>query len=403
MSAVNQVNFDAAIKQTWPQKKFESLLKSKHALLAKMPKDPTFYGGAANYTLQYGNLGGASASFGDAEAGMSGIPLVRFTYSRVKDYSTVAVDGETLSTAVKPDAVVDALDTAIKSSFDTCHSRTARAVYGSGNGQIGVILAGSSVATATFTLSDVNDVVNFWPNQRLNAIDPAGPTLRTGFVTVLSVNRISGTVTVSQATLPTGIPAIAAGDLICMAGDFNARVVGLNGWLNPTGTATPGTLFTVDRNTDPVLLAGNYYDARATTIEDGLIKLSQMIGRYGGRVTDTFMNDADLVELAYSLGSRVRLDQEADQNWGIKSAQIVTAGGVFTVHGDAYCPSGYAYALQMDTWKLRSAGMFPRFLNHAGTDKIQLDVSADAVRTRLGGYLQVLCEAPAYNGVLRIR
>lgn len=399
MAAVNNTNFDAAIKQTWPQKRFNNVFETKYALMAKMPKDPTFLGGAANLALRYANSAGASASFGNAQANMSGVPLVRFTYTRVKDYSLFSVDGETLATAVKPDAVVDALDTAIESATDACHRRTAAAIYGSGTGQIGVISAGSSTASATITLSNPDDIVNFWPGQKLNSV--TGTTLNSGTVTVSTLDRTNGTITVSEASWATGIPAAAPGDLIVMDGDYNLRVSGLDAWLRPTGSTTPGTLFTVNRNVDPVLLAGNYYDASSTTMEDGLIKIAQLVSRYGGRVTDFFMNDADMVKLSYSMGTRVRLDDSSSKKWGINAMQIVTAGGSFNVYGDPFCPLNRGYALQMDTWKFRSAGQFPRFLMGPGGDKIQLEVSSDAVQGRLGGYSQVICDAPAWNGVVK--
>lgn len=402
MASVNGVNFDPAIKQTWPQKRFINEFSSQYAWLAKIPKDPTFLGGAANYTLQYANMAGASATFGNAQANMSGIPMARFTYTRVRDYSLFSVDGETLSTAVTPEAIVDALDQSIKTATDTCKRRTAAALYGAGTGQIGIISTTSSLASQTITLATPDDIVNFYPGQKLNLANPTGPALRTGVVTVASVDRISGTITVSEASWSAGIPAGATSDIILMDGDFQLRVSGLDAWLRPTGSTTPGTLFTVNRNTDPVLLAGNYYDASATTIEDGLIKMAQLVSRYGGRVTDVMMNDADLTNLAYSLGSRVRLDEQESQKWGISKIMIVTASGSFNVYGDPFCPKGRAYCLQLDTWKLRSAGAFPRFLNHAGTDKVQLEVSADAITGRLGGYAQVLCEAPAYNGVVKL-
>lgn len=400
MSSVNLTNFDAAIKQTWPQKRLNNVLESKYPLAAKIAKETNFMGSTANLALQYGNSNGNSATFGNAQANMSGLSLVRFAYTRAKEYGLFSVDGETVATAVKPDAIIDASDTAIKSCMDAVHRRIGVAVYGDGLGTIATVTSGSSMASATITITDVTQMVNFQVGQVLQTAT-AG-VLNTGTVTVASLNREGGTITVSEASWNAGIPSAAASDTIHTDGDFNLRIKGLDSWLRPTGSSTPGTLFGVNRNTDVVLLAGQYYDASSTTIEDGLIKISQLVAVYGGTVSDVFMNPADLVKLSYSLGSRVRLDEKAMVKWGFSSMSIVTAAGVFGVHGDPFCPLNRAYALQLDTWKLRSAGAFPRFLNHAGTDKIQLEVSADAITGRVGGYYQMICDAPAWNGVVKL-
>lgn len=101
------------------------------------------------------------------------------------------------------------------------------------------------------TLAQVEDISKFEVGQTLQA--RSGGTARifaTGVSSalVIAVDRDAGTVTV-DADNSGNTDTIVAGDTMNVAGDYNAKVTGLAGWI-PSSAPSSSLFFGVDRTVD---------------------------------------------------------------------------------------------------------------------------------------------------------
>jgi hypothetical protein len=401
MAAFNLTNFDAALKTIWPQSELIRIFHGNYPLLTKMPKATNFKGANLVLALRYGTTQGVSTSFSEAQANKTGVPMAKFTVTRGKHYSLFSVDGETMAAAEKPESLADVLSEAVMAAMDGIKRREARYVYGNGGGSVGRISSAAVAGLTELTLTNADDIVNFEEGMwvQFASTDGTSGSVKAGKAQISAIERENGKISCAVA-FDTLVGTIALSDYVFPAGDFGAGPKGLDAWLRPTGSTTPAALFGVTRTADYVRLAGNYFDGSSYGIEDALIAGSRLVTRHGGKVTDCFMNDTDFQKLIFSLGTRIELSRDDEQKWGIRGVTISGVGGSFKVYADPYCPQGRAYLLQMDTWKCRSAGPFPGFLNWDGSGKILRETSTDAYEGRIGGYRQFTCEAPAWNCVV---
>jgi len=98
-------------------------------------------------------------------------------------------------------------------------------LFGGGGGSLGRV---ASISTNTFTLSDRNDIVNFWEGQQLvystGTGTGGGDALRAGspgYLTIQSVDRNAGTFVTDAVA---GVTGVAANDYIFLRGAFAGNV-----------------------------------------------------------------------------------------------------------------------------------------------------------------------------------
>jgi hypothetical protein len=218
----------------------------------------------------------------------------------------------------------------------------------------------------------------------------------TGSVTVNGINRDTGVLTVDALTAIDSGSGVTADDYIFQEGDYDEKISGLRAWVpNSAPSATP--FFNVDRTADVTRLGGIRYDASAMPIEEGLISAASRAAREGAKPSHCFMNYVDFANLEKALGSKVQyVDLKAKADIGFRGILINGPRGPINVVPDQNCPSGRAFMLQLDVWKLYSLGKCPRILDSDGL-KMLRESSADAVQVRVGYYAQVGCRAPGWN------
>ena len=81
----------------------------------------------------------------------------------------------------------------------------------------------------------------------------------------------------------------------------------------------------------------------------------------------------------------------------------ITAGGSSPVCiPDPWCPPYTAFSLQLDTWKLNSAGPFPGPL--VGPDGLLYlpQSTSDSVLYKLGGHPALTCSGPGKNAIFKL-
>jgi hypothetical protein len=228
---------------------------------------------------------------------------------------------------------------------------------------------------------------------------------------VLGIDRENGLITFT-GNVTAGIATAAQGMFIFTIGDFTAAantrcIAGLEDWL-PGDSATraaklAAAFYGVTRNQDTDRLGGIYRDARGENLVETVIKLGATLDKHGGSPDTVFVNPEVLSDLMLLMEARkVRMETETTMVAGIGFRGVrATVGPLdLKIYGDRNCPSSRMYMLQLDTWRLHSAGEFPRFLDRDGL--LKRSETADSYEARVGGYGNLGCSAPGWNGVAQL-
>ena len=373
--------------------------------LALIKKRTDFTGENQAVPLRYGNQTGRSALFSKALSLKQPSSGKKFLVTRAKDYCLGGIDAEAMKAAMSSGAIAEGLKNEIESMAYSMTRSVSSALFRTGGGVIGQIASGFN--TPTLTLTSPDDIVNFEVGMTLDAAPTPGfggvPFSGGANAVVTSIDRIAGTVTAAVAwnvAIPGGL---ANGDYLFQAGDYGAKLKGLNAWI-PSVAPSPGdNFFGVDRSTDVTRLAGLRIPA-LSTIEETLLYAVSLVGREGGKVDHIFMHPLDFKDLVTALGSKVMYTQVGPSTTapvGFKAVEIIGTTGPVKVISDLNCPRGQAFALQLDTWCLWSLGDLIHTVDDDG-NKMLRDSQSDSVEIRMRSFVQLVCAAPGYNAVVTL-
>jgi hypothetical protein len=407
MGAANLLSDTPILKTLYPQTEIEREWHEHMAFYAMLDKAEDFEGNNMVLALRYGTTQGRSRSFGNAQANKTPTQLARFTITRCRDYSLYSIDGETIDACgSNKGAIVDAVTTEVDGAMDAIKLSTARSIYRNFGGAIGVI--GTLTTNAAFgpgannviTLSDVNTVIFYEVGQIINlsATDGTSGSVIPGAAILTAVDRVNGLIACS-AGFPTFIPAAAAGQFVFTDGDFGLSCSGLDSWIPSTAPGIADSFFGLNRSVDPVRLAGTRtVNTSGLAPEEALQTGLQQVFRQGGRPKLVIENDADFKLLVLSVGSRVIYETlESDAEIGFEGVKVVGPYGPVTVIPDPNCQQGVAWMIDMRAWKFRSLKEFPRFLDLDKLGRMIRETTADAYEGRIGGYYQLMTDAPAWS------
>jgi hypothetical protein len=411
---------DFALKELYPDGAVENLVYKERPLLALLPKKEDFYG--KNYSLPviYGNPQGRSANFtkGRARGILSNSAGIEFLLTRVSDYGFAFIDNETMEAMENDEgAFLRAAKTEIDGCINSLSNSLASSIFRAGYGDIGII-ATSGVSSATITLSNANDIVNFEVGMELvSAASQAGHVLRTlgssgnGLI-ITAIDRDLGKLTfgynVTDAT--NGIPGTTDGDYLFCVGDrqdsatpARLKVAGLQAWVPPTAPGAT-TFFGVDRTKDITRLGGLRKDVSTTPIEEALINGAMSVFREGGNLDYYVLSPERFGYLEKALGTkRDYVDVEVSSDIGFRMLRVVGPHGDIKVMTDPFCPDSYGFGLTMKTWELKSLKkLFRPMLQNANNQFKMIDrVDADGVEIRYGYRANLGCKAPGRNIILK--
>ena len=385
----------------------ENLVYKNNPLLAMLPKYESFGGRNMPVPLIFGNPQNRSATFSNAVALSSASKVDAFTLTRVKNYSTAYIDGETLEASRgDKNAFMEALTLEIDGAITSLTNDIAFGLGRDSSGYRAQVSAEPSVASTTvITLSSAQDVVGFELNQDIVIYSAkSGGSQRiydTGVTSGLisAVDRSAGTITVNTAYTANG--TIAADDYIFVNGDRGLKISGLEDWI-PDSAPSSTAFFGVDRSVDTNRLGGIRTTGTGMPIEEALIESAMDIGREGGNVDYAFVGFKQYAKLCKALGSKVQyIDLDVNGVIGFRGVLVHGAHGPIKVVPDRTIRDGRAYLLTMNTWKLASLGPIVKLLDHDG-NKMLRQSSSDAYEVRVGSYGQLGCSAPGWNGVLTL-
>jgi hypothetical protein len=228
----------------------------------------------------------------------------------------------------------------------------------------------------------------------------SGHALRGGSaVTITAIDRDLGTLTAADWTV---ITSFANDDYLFVQGDFKLALKGFGAWV-PTTAPSSTAFFGVDRSVEVSRLGGLRYSDSNPLVEK-LQRAWASGARHGAKFDTGFMNPLDWADLEISLGDKCRYDTVKDEDgvFGFEAIIQRTPKGKIAYLADASCPKGYAYHMQLNTWKLCSRGAAPRVIDGDGVGQFLRKNDADGIQGRFGYYAQLGCMAPGYNQVVTL-
>lgn len=402
-------NFSAALKQRYPDWMVQKLVYANRPLMAMLPKFTDAVGDVIKFPSVYADVQNTSADFATSLAGTSGIQTSAFLVTRKSHYAACALSNESIEASKNNQgAFLQYLETSVNSSINSISNELAKALYRDGTGSIGIHASESGSGPTTVTLSDANDIVNFEVGMSVQAW-ASGGSPRAAVGLIIKVDRENGTFTCAE-----DLSTWTTADNISVKGNKDAVLTGMQGWI-PVGsgraTALGTSFYGVTRSTDTVRLGGVYLDKSGSALEEGLVDgLNKAVQIGDGNYDVVMMNPMDFSNLEKALGSKVQRVQVSSEIreggtvrgvLGFNALEIYYAGGSVKVMADRFCPKGFAYALQLDTWKLCSIGDAVRLFDGDGLKYLR-STSADALTFRLFSYSNLYCTAPGKNAILKI-
>jgi hypothetical protein len=397
----NSTNLSALYKVLYPQGHVPDETYQDYPALALLSRDENFYGSSLYLPLKYGNGNKRSATFSKAQSNSGPSSNVGFTVTRAKDYAVAYIDHESMEASEKDEgAFVDIFKHEVDSAMKAAVQSEAQAFAGDGTGIIGQISSGSNVGTPTITLADITQITNFEVGNVLVSTATVGGTARTGSVTVTAINRQTGTITVS-GNWSAGITGVAASDYLAIDGDLNLKMKGFSAWI-PESDPSSTAFFGVDRTPDILRLSGVRADYSSKPIEEACVLIGKDMNLNGAMVDYGLLSFDKHAELENALGSKVQyVDVMSPIGIGFRGIRVTTGKRPMTLLADLTVKNDRFWAMQSNTWKLRSLKKSIRMLEQDGNKSLRVS-NDDASEVRIGGYKQFTCELPGHNGNFKI-
>ena len=425
MANITQSSVSGILKELYDDQKIQWLTYKDNPALAMVKKEEKFPGKYFPVPVVYGLSQGASATFANAYGNQSSPLVAEFLVTRVADFSLATIDGQLLAAAqTDPGAFIDGAELMIDAAFQTAVNRLASAMFRNGGGTIGQMSAFSNVTTAwTITLSNPDDAVQFEAGQTLVAVqnvDGSG-TVSSDYVLLTAVNRNTGVLT---GTGSSGSPSAAwtgAAYYLAVQGDTQSstnnnfqpsgstttnsllKLAGFAAWLPVSGPGGSDSFFGVNRNLDVQRLAGVTFNGANLSLEEALLQGTGRIALNGGRADTGICSYSTYTALITSLGSKVQYVDEKVGDIGFRGVQVNGANTVMSIFPDRNCPDGLIYALEMDSWVLRSQNPAPHILKYMDEIEILRVPGVDAAELRVGFYGNLYCNKPGHNGVIQVQ
>jgi hypothetical protein len=405
MTTASIAGSSAALKVLYPKGELPKSIQDNFVTLKRMKKETDFVGESAYVALQNANPQGSSAQFSSAQANIYQGNYVRFNISRVSHYGVARVTGEAMEAAVNSEgALVDLWDNETKGIATTEMVCLATYLFGSGDGVLGRMSSGHT--TATVTLAVGTNMNYFELNMHVGAVSALGlaSTVRSGGAAkarISGIDRRNRTLTFTAA-LDTLITDVTATDYLVRAGDAHntgtARVItGLDKLVE--GGSAPGTLWGLNRDSDPLKLAGQAIDYTGWAMEDAIADASAQVGFHGvGSPKVLIANNIEVAALKKSMSAKIIFNRpgSSEGKYGFSGITIEGEDGPIEVVADPFCPRNRAYLVDLDKFCLWSLKAAPHLAKYDGLEFMRRP-DEDAYEVRFAFYGQVKCKNPGVH------
>ncbi len=395
----------AALKVLYPNGEVPKSVNDMYVALKRLKRDTDFVGELAYVPIQNANPQGSSATFSVAQDSIYQGNYLRFSLSRVSHYGIARVTGEAAEAAVKSEgALVDLWENETKGVAATEMSVLATYLYGTGDATLGKPLTGVTMSATEIELAAGTNMNYFELNMTVRAVSAVGlsPTVRTGTARISGIDRRNRKITTSTGTgWSNAITSFVDSDYLVRAGDqasSAATVITGLGELVKGGTA-PGTVHGLNRNTDPVRLAGQAIDYQSWAPEDAVADASAQAGFHGiGYPNVLICNNIEGAALKRSLATKIAFNRPGgkEASWSFSDVTIEGENGPIEIVCDPFCPRNTAYLLKMDAFSLFSLKAAPHLAKYDGIEFLRRP-DADAYEVRFAFYGNLKCKNPGMH------
>lgn len=412
MASESMSTFAAMLKDFYTLRKVAMMVFRNAPLLAMLPKNEEIEGSSWEIPVLYAEPQAGSATFATGLANKGTTKTVRFAITTANEYSFASIDRKVIKASrSNKGAFLPAVKPNVDGAINTSKRSLGIQAYRSGSGAKGQVNSVDDSGTnGILTLGNSSDgnvkheVVNWQVGEKIQfcATETGGTLKASGAtLTILAINKASGTITVSGKTTAvfSGGDALAQNDFMYRAGDYDGVIKGLKAHLPPTAP-TSTAFFGVDRSVDTTALGGVIYDGTGQPVHEALIDFQSSIATIGdGNPDHIFLHPSQFRALTKEMGNKVVLDTyKVNQDISFKGFTIQGDAGEMRVIPDRYALYKYAHGLQLDTWELGSMGVCPDIFDRDSDQEMLREASADAYEMRFGGYVNLGCHAPGYNG-----
>jgi hypothetical protein len=399
--------FDPMLKEHYAPGVVANLAFQKNKALGLMSKSQKKPGGGREWVqpVQFGLPGGGSSDFATAMAAANNASQYGdFIVPRAKHYRLGRVTNEVIEATADGDMdafepAFDEFDKVIQAEANYLNFRFFR----SKGGNIGR-MTNTNFATTVLTLDDPAGTWGVRKGDVLNlaSTDGTSGAIRVGSLTVASVQRRAGTITMT-GNISAGIATATANDYVFLAGDFGGAMAGLIDWL-PDSDPSATTFFGLDRSQEPEMLGGCRVDGTdGRPVHELLIDMVVQVDNLGGTPDTCFANPLALGSLSKQLEGKWIVTQASTAGGakmadiGYRGWQVTLEGHEITIYSDRTNQKSRLWMLSMDTWTMFSAGPAPNFLQKRAGSIIRVSENYDAYEARVGEYANFACKAPGWN------
>lgn len=391
----------AILKTRYPTGKLPNACYKNYKYVATCPKREDFTGKDRVVAIQNEYPQGSSAIFADAQDALQQGSYNNFTITRVEHFGVARIKGQALKAAAGDEgALVDLWKNETDGISKVELMNHEIYCFGNGTGVLGKIASTSTVASATITLDDISNITRFAIGMKVQAVDSAtslSPTLVGGGAKakITGIDRNAGTLTVSGTWSGTITGLTAGSHFLVRAGDSanggTATVgMGLGGWV--VGGTSPGTLFSLNRDTDPVRYSGQSQSFSGVPLEEMVQEMSALSAQQGGQgATELWMHTRDFANFKKALGTKVtypKTDVKATMaGVGFKGIEIEGDDENITIMTSPFMDRYTAYLIDPDSRKIDSLGPAPHLQDYDKAEFLRV-AGDDAVEARFASYWQ---------------
>jgi hypothetical protein len=411
MAALDLTAYDPMLKDHYAPGEVAKMAFQENKALGLLKKSRKKMVGGRRWIqpVGYALPGGGSSTFATAIAAANNTSKYEaWEVTRASHYRLAKVTNETIEATATGDMdafepAFDEFDRAIDAESNWINFRFFR----SKSGAIGQ-LTNTSFATTVMTLDDASSVWGVREGDVLKLTASAdGSSLKTGSLTVASVQRQAGTIT-STANLSTGVATVAASDYVILDGDATLAPAGLADWV-PDSAPASTAFYGVDRTIETEYLGGLRIDATdGRSVANALVDAVAAVDNIGGSPDVCFMNPLTFGTLAkqmegkWTITSAAGYDGKKVASVGYKGFTVNLNGHELTIYTDRCCPVKRIYVLTWSSWTMFSAGAAPNFLQRRAGSIIKVSEASDGYEARVGEYMNFCCATPGWNCVIKL-
>lgn len=380
--------------------RFPKTQYQKFPMFASLPKEENWDGDDLAVAFQLEDNQGGSSDFATALGSLQAANYQRFLPQRVEYFWIARVRGHALRAAQKSSgSFVNVWMNALEGSERMIMKMWEIYAFGNGSGSLGA----ATFSTTTATLSTTSNIVNFDLGGRYGGQSDGTltATARSGYIKVTSIDRGAGTLGADTNWTST-ITGLTNSDHLVRAGDGivtanTAKVpVGLQQWV--VGGSSPGTLWSLSRNTDPVRMAGQNYNATGIGMSEALMEAEALIQVQGYDLGKrAWGNPRDMADWKKSLSGKVEYEKTtvtSEAGVSFNAIKFDGVAGPVEFRTSPFAPRQQAFIGTAADFVLASLGPAPHLARDDGMEAVRV-ANDDAIEARHRVYGNFLHRSPS--------